>query len=149
MVHFVPADMYLAGTKDFTSGACEQGGIYNRSFFGLRLERVKPGVVAALHAFYKALQAGELAGLRRFNIIGGKMANLARTLLPAVSDCDADLHARAEAHQDADADADPDPHARRARDTVPDADADALQATDLTDRRRRVRDPAGHCDCDQ
>lgn len=82
MVHFMDAKMYLAGTKNFTSGACEQGGMYNRNFCGLRLERVPSGTVEALHAFYKALQAGENAGLRRFDIRGGKVGNTLKTMLP-------------------------------------------------------------------
>jgi hypothetical protein len=61
MVNFVPPPEYLYGTRGFDTFA-QQGGVYNRPFVGLRIERVAPGATDAMHAFYLALDARSRVG---------------------------------------------------------------------------------------
>jgi len=41
MVNFVEPSAYLFGTSNFET-SCQQGGVYNRDFVGVRIERVSP-----------------------------------------------------------------------------------------------------------
>eukprot|EP00759_Apiculatamorpha_spiralis_P046443 PhF_6_TR42822/c0_g1_i2/m.64833 len=69
LVNIVPQSEYLFGLSDLEK--CQQGGIYNRSFYGLRIENVNPQDVLAMHYQYVALQHEALAGRASFNIAGG------------------------------------------------------------------------------
>lgn len=61
MVNFVPPAEYLYGTRGYDTFA-QQGGVYNRPFVGLRIERVAPGATDAMHAYYLALDARSHVG---------------------------------------------------------------------------------------
>jgi len=56
--------------------ASEQGGIYNRSYCGIRIERLPPGQIRALHAYYMALKAQSEAGIASFQLVGSNTAGL-------------------------------------------------------------------------
>lgn len=52
MVNFGRPEDYLYGTAAY-DGWCQQGGVYNRDFVGVRIERAPEGVADALHAYYR------------------------------------------------------------------------------------------------
>ena len=54
MVNMVDPSDYLYGTHGWETYA-QQGGVYNRDFVGVRVERCAPGAIDALHAYYEAL----------------------------------------------------------------------------------------------
>lgn len=54
MVNFVNPAEYMYGVHGFETFS-QQGGVYNRPFIGVRIERVSEGAIEALHAYYMAL----------------------------------------------------------------------------------------------
>lgn len=54
MVNFVSPKEYIFGTSGFDTYA-QQGGVYNRPFVGVRVERVAAGATDAMHAYFVAL----------------------------------------------------------------------------------------------
>jgi len=75
MVNFVSPEDYLFGTENFDS-SCQQGGIYNRAYCGVRIEKVPAGTVEALHMYYLALQTRANIGIAKFKLAGGRTKNI-------------------------------------------------------------------------
>ncbi|MES1906829.1 MAG: hypothetical protein MHM6MM_000060 [Cercozoa sp. M6MM] len=85
MVHFLSPSRYLFGTHGFED-RCEQGGIYNRAFCGIRIENVAPERLEALHAYFVALEKREKAGITRFQLVGGRIRNVVSRYVPLLRD---------------------------------------------------------------
>ena len=58
MVNFISTKEYLFGVDSFDR-ECEQGGIYNRTFYGIRIQNVSKDKLRALHYHFKALEYRE------------------------------------------------------------------------------------------
>ena len=58
MVNLVDPTEYMFGTKGWDSWA-EQGGLYTRAYWGLRIERCPSGTIEALNHYYEALVSKE------------------------------------------------------------------------------------------
>eukprot|EP00658_Telonema_sp_P-2_P034269 TRINITY_DN25031_c0_g1_i1.p1 TRINITY_DN25031_c0_g1~~TRINITY_DN25031_c0_g1_i1.p1 ORF type:complete len:327 (+),score=58.95 TRINITY_DN25031_c0_g1_i1:29-1009(+) len=84
-VNFVVPHEYLFGTEGW-SGAVEQGGVYNRGFWGLRIERVPEGTVEALHAYYTACKLQLGLKHARFKLFGGRVGNFVQQWMPFYSE---------------------------------------------------------------
>ena len=69
MVNFIPTEEYLFGT-DKLDKECEQGGIYNRRFYGLRIQNVSKSKLKALHYHFKSLQYREKGNDSSFKFFG-------------------------------------------------------------------------------
>ena len=87
MVNFCDPEEYMFGTRHFDYEDelinNEQGGIYNREFISLRLEKVNPKAIIAIHKYFEALEATEDAGACDFVPIGGTTRKALLNLLPA------------------------------------------------------------------
>ena len=79
MVNFTSQREYIFGLEDLEKG--EQGGIYNRTIYGLRIEKVPAQDVLAMHYQYVALQHESRAGRATFNIAAGAGIPLLRSVL--------------------------------------------------------------------
>lgn len=81
-----PAD-YLFGTQGWSGSkkqvTSDQMAVYNRGFVGLRIEKVAPETIEALHAYYIALQKRmELpSGNSYFKLMGSRFSNFFRRLI--------------------------------------------------------------------
>lgn len=69
---------------DFDRGnGAVQGGIYNRSYCGLRIENLPKGATENLHRYYKALEAKErVLKTAHFQLVGSRFTNFLRKILP-------------------------------------------------------------------
>jgi hypothetical protein len=74
MVNFLNPDDYFFGTNNFGK-ANEQAGIYNRTFFLLRIEKVDGKLLRALEAYYEALAARTEAGTAMFDLDKARVMN--------------------------------------------------------------------------
>jgi len=87
MVNFVEPSDYMFGTQGFED-RCEQGGIYNRGYCGLRIETLPDGVTDTLDAFYQALAKRETqARTVSFRLVGARTGNILRRFLPFIDRC--------------------------------------------------------------
>lgn len=83
LVNFIDPTEYFFGIDYDKGNGAVQGGIYNRSFVGLRIENCKPGTIESLHLYYKALEAKE-KDLKtvQFQLVGSRFTNFLRKVLP-------------------------------------------------------------------
>ncbi len=83
MVNMVEPSDYLYGTFGWETYA-QQGGVYNRDFVGVRVERCAPGAIDALHAYYEALNKRSHIedGGARFQLVDARLSTLAAQLPP-------------------------------------------------------------------
>jgi len=72
MVHFLDPSAYLFGSD--TRGN-EQGGIYNRSYAGVRIERLPDDTIVMLDHFYRLLKERQELGACEFILVGGRILN--------------------------------------------------------------------------
>lgn len=82
VVNFLSLEDMLFGIGD-VDGVCgsEQGGVYNRSFTGLRIEEVPDEDILAMHHTFMSLAAQSNAGRLSFSITGGQLRGLVRHFL--------------------------------------------------------------------
>ena len=82
VVNFLSLEDMLFGIGD-VGGVCgsEQGGVYNRSFTGLRIEHVPDADILAMHHTFVSLAAQGNAGRLSFSITGGQVRGLVRHFL--------------------------------------------------------------------
>jgi hypothetical protein len=73
LVNFFPADDYMF-TGEFPAGN-EQGGIFNRSFIGSRIENIEPNKIVQLHDYYTNLQKEQEAGKVVFTMADHLLTN--------------------------------------------------------------------------
>eukprot|EP01084_Bolivina_argentea_P276869 472518_1 len=88
MINFIPTKEYFFGTNAFDK-ECEQGGIYNRTFYGLRIQNVSKSQLKALHYHFKALQYREQANnstAKLFKLFGGRISSFFHKYMPFESD---------------------------------------------------------------
>lgn len=85
MVNFISTQEYLFGTAKLDK-ECEQGGIYNRRFYGIRLENVPKTSLKAMHYHFKSLQYKEKGSNTSFKLIGGRSNHFFWKYLPFESD---------------------------------------------------------------
>ena len=83
MVNMVEPSDYLYGTHGWETYA-QQGGVYNRDFVGVRVERCAPGAIDALHAYYEALNKRSHIedGGATFQLVDARLSTLAAQLPP-------------------------------------------------------------------
>jgi len=83
LVNFIdPAEYFFGIDFDKGNGAV-QGGIYNRSFCGLRIENCKARSIEALHMYYQALHAKERdLKTAQFLLVGSRWKNFLRKIFP-------------------------------------------------------------------
>ena len=83
MVNMVEPSDYLYGTHGWETWA-QQGGVYNRDFVGVRVERCAPGAIDALHAYYEALNKRSHIedGGATFQLVDARLSTLAAQLPP-------------------------------------------------------------------
>ena len=89
MVNFLDANEYFFGINKFTSSN-EQGGIYNRHFYGLRIEKLNEDndyLLKTLHSYYVALEQQSNSSIKigKFRLVGGRIASLL-TYIPFIHD---------------------------------------------------------------
>ncbi|HVC09966.1 MAG TPA: hypothetical protein VNH15_08530 [Elusimicrobiota bacterium] len=86
MVNFLKPEDYFYSTRgfimpkdknspDFQQHAEEQGGVYNRGMFGLRIERLPPGTVAQLDAYFNHLMTLAEADKSKFSLGAAEVLN--------------------------------------------------------------------------
>lgn len=87
LINFIPAHEYLF-TDIFHEGN-EQGGVFNRSFLGVRVENVDKEKIRELHKYFKELQVKQDKGEIRFFLLPFSFLNPIRRLLgrPMVGNC--------------------------------------------------------------
>jgi len=87
LINFIPADEYLF-TDIFHDGN-EQGGIFNRSFIGMRVEKVPVEDIRKLHRYYEETQRKNDEGKVKFFILPLSFLNPIRKLLgfPEYGNC--------------------------------------------------------------
>jgi hypothetical protein len=82
VVNFLSLEDMLFSIGD-VDGVCgsEQGGVYNRSFTGLRIEDVPDADILAMHHAFVSMAAQGNAGRLSFSITGGQVRGLVRHFL--------------------------------------------------------------------
>ena len=85
MVNFISTKEYLFGTDKFDR-ECEQSGIYNRTFYGIRIQKVSRAQLRALHYQFKTLQYREEANTSSFKLFGGRSKGFIWKYIPFESD---------------------------------------------------------------
>jgi hypothetical protein len=81
MVNFLKPEEYLYGTDEFDQGE-EQGGVYNRGMFSVRIENLPPERISALDRYYTDLAARSKAGQARFALALAPVLNLLARVMP-------------------------------------------------------------------
>lgn len=81
MVNFVDAAEYFFGVDSFENGA-EQGGIYNRTMVGVRIENYPDEKVKDLEYFFSRLQRLDQEDKVSFNFAIGPIMNFVKNRLP-------------------------------------------------------------------
>lgn len=106
MVNFVPPKEYMFGTAGFDTFS-QQGGVYNRPFVGVRIERVAAGAIDAMHAYFIALDlktrvdpstpetpnmseneqppGSEKRGAARFQLVEARLSRISQHLPKSIS----------------------------------------------------------------
>ena len=85
MVNFIESKDYFFEMNNINTGN-EQGGIYNRHFYSLRIENVNKNVLRTLHSYYVALlMQSKLAKASKFRLIGGRIGQLTK-YIPFIND---------------------------------------------------------------
>ena len=76
MVNFLDPTEYFFGINKFNNGN-EQGGIYNRHFYGLRIEKLNDNNLLTLNSYYRAIEhQSNLADVSKFRLVGGRIGSL-------------------------------------------------------------------------
>ncbi|MBI5623570.1 MAG: Zn-dependent oligopeptidase [Elusimicrobia bacterium] len=81
MVNFLKPEDYLYGTGTFDSGS-EQGGVYNRGMFSVRVEKLAPERILALDRYYTELAARARSKEAGFKLFLGRFLNFLTRFLP-------------------------------------------------------------------
>jgi hypothetical protein len=81
MVNFMKPEDYLYGTNVFDTGS-EQGGVYNRGMFSIRIEKLPAEKIAALDRYYTELDRRARRGEAGFKLVLGPVLNALGRFLP-------------------------------------------------------------------
>ena len=83
MVNFLDPRDYLYGTNVFDTGS-EQGGVYNRGMFSVRIEDLPPERIMALDRYYTGLAARAKSRQAKFFLAFPNLLNFLARFIPAL-----------------------------------------------------------------
>lgn len=80
LVNFLPPEEFFFSTNFDTKIGNEQGGIYNRNFASIRIQRVPPEKILAMHQYFLDLHSRSHKNWADYNILLGPLLNRASSV---------------------------------------------------------------------